>query len=870
MPGPGVGAIAAVASKRGRRFVTRTLLWVSPLFLLAPLFVGMMLLEPPKNTCTPVNIVEPDNNLSADQRTNAQAIIEAGRKLKVPDFGITIALAVALQESSLSNLDHGDTAGPDSRGLFQQRTGWGSETERLDPNASATLFYKALLSVPGWESMPLTDAAARVQKPRADLHGKYAKHEGTARMLLAENGGDTQLVSQSQPNTPNVGGTPKIDTNTWKLTLPIGDAEEKSGGELASFVHPELYHPGRGGGWVFNAPAGGSSTGNSSYPRTELRELSGGKEADWTNAQGVHEMTIQQAITATPKSKPWVVAGQIHDADDDVLRILLKGNQLYAAFTKFNEDRGNGKHPDAEPQLIDANYRLGTAFNIRITADPSGIKVFYNGQLKASATGTFKGGYFKAGAYTQSDEKGDGAGEVVIYGLSVKHDGKGSSTQFGTPIPGEQNCTCQLPPQAGGSGPATLHLSDKRIEQSSGLAMSRKNSGIAYTINDDPGPVFAIDTQTGRVVGTTDVGGTDDTEALSADNRGRLWLANLGNNHGNKAGLSVVSFDEPGTASGDAANVHRYRVAYPGDAPNVEALIVGDDGEISLFTKESGTGRRYTLPATLSENSVNVAESASGEFPAMVSDATLSRDKAYIRHSGGVAVYDATSWTSTGSIEVPKVDKGETITVDGDTVLVGSEGKNSPLIRVPLAGAGSGQAVETELAGPAPADCAPGEDLQLTSINLGKMPVLNALDANNFGKTGGRWKAGHTGNDYGAPCGTPVYALHDGTVHIRTGNSWFGKWLVTVGTGEGSLATDYAHMQAVEVEDGQPVKAGAKLGSVGDLGNSEGCHLHLEVHTKGGDGGTMNDAIDPHQWLSNNGGQLIRTNQEVDLDDKRD
>jgi poly(beta-D-mannuronate) lyase len=817
----------------------------------------MLLIEPPKNGCAPASITEPNPNISDDQRTNANAIIEAGRKLKVPDFGIAIALAVALQESNLTNINYGDAAGPDSRGLFQQRTSWGTEAERMDPAESATLFYKALQSVPGWESMPLTDAAAKVQNPRADLRGEYAKHEGTARMLLAEAGGDTQLVSQS------TGGTPKIDPNTWKLTLPTGDAEEKRGNDLASFVHPVLYHPGRGGGWVFNAPAGGDSTGGSDYPRTELRELDGGKEAAWTNKNGTHEMVLQQSITSDAGGAG-VVAGQIHDDEDDVLRVVLKGSRLYASFSA-------GKGNDLPYQTIDDNYRLGTPFNLRILADPTGIHVFYNGQEKASLDKQFTGGYFKAGAYTQSTDKGDGAGEVVIYSLAVTHDGKGSSSQFGQPIPGQQTCTCTLPPGSSGnpSGPATVELSDKRIDQSSGLAMSRKHPGIVYTINDDPGPVFAIDTATGKVVGTTEVGRTDDTEALAADSRGRLWLANLGNNHGNTAGLSLVVFDEPGRASGNAANVHRYGVDYPGAAPNVEALIVSAAGEISLFTKENGHGRRYTLPADLSETGSNTAQPAAGDFPALVSDATLDGTRAYLRHGDGVAIYDTSSWTQVGSLDVPKVDKGETITVDGDAVLVGSEGTNSPLIRVPLAASRTdGEATQTSLTA-TPAECA-ADDLQLVSTNIGNGPVLHGLDANNFGRTGPRWKNGHTGNDYGAPCGSPVLAVHDGTVHIQTGDSWYGKWLVSVNTGPDSLSTNYAHMQSVDVEDGQPVKAGAKLGTVGDLGNSEGCHLHLEVHTKGGDGGTNDDAIDPHAWLSTNGGQLIQTMTEDDLDDQRD
>jgi poly(beta-D-mannuronate) lyase len=814
----------------------------------------MLLIEPPKNACTPASISEPATNISADQHANADAIIAAGRKLKIPDFGIAIALAVALQESNLTNVDHGDAAGPDSRGLFQQRTSWGTEADRMNPEQSATLFYKALQSVPGWESMPLTDAAARVQKPRADLRGEYAQHEGTARLLLAEAGGDTQLVSQS------TGGTPKIDPNTWKLTLPTGDAEEKRGHDLAAFVHPVLYHPGRGGGWVFNAPAGGASTGGSDYPRTELRELSGGKEAAWSNKSGTHEMVLQQAINSDA-SGAGVVAGQIHDDEDDVLRVVLKGSRLYASFSA-------GKGKDLPYQTIDHAYRLGTVFNLRILADPSGIHVFYNGQEKASLDRQFSGGYFKAGAYTQSTDKGDGAGEVTIYSLAVLHDGKGSSSQFGQPIPGQQTCTCTLPPGSG-NGPATVHLDDKRIEQSSGLAMSRRTPGIVYTINDDPGPVFAIDTNTGKVVGTTNVGGTDDTEALAADDTGHLWLANLGNNHGNKAGLSLVAFDEPGRASGNATGVHRYRIDYPGSAPNVEALIVSADGEISLFTKEDGHGRRYTLGANLSETGTNTAQPASGDFPAMVTDATLDGTKAYLRHASGVAIYDTTTWKQVGSLDVPKVDKGETITVDGDAILVGSEGKNSPLARVPLAGSrAGGGATQTSLTG-APAECG-GGDVQLVSTTIANGPVLHGLDGNNFGRTGPRWEHGHAGNDYGAPCGSPVLAVHDGTAHIHTGNSWYGKWLVSISTGPGSLSTDYAHMQSVDVEDGQPIKAGAQLGTVGDLGNADGCHLHLEVHTKGGAGGTTEDAIDPHTWLSSNGGQLIQTITEETPDDKRD
>ena len=69
---------------------------------------------------------------SADQVANAAVIVAVGAQLGVPVRGWIIAVAVAMQESGLRNLDHGDSAGPDSRGLFQQRSAWGSLAVRLD------------------------------------------------------------------------------------------------------------------------------------------------------------------------------------------------------------------------------------------------------------------------------------------------------------------------------------------------------------------------------------------------------------------------------------------------------------------------------------------------------------------------------------------------------------------------------------------------------------------------------------------------------------------------------------------------------------------------------------------------------------------
>ncbi|MGW4547092.1 heavy metal transporter [Streptomyces violaceorubidus] len=117
-----------------------------------------------------------------EQAVNAATITAVGTARGLPERAVTIALAAALQESTLRNLDHGDK---DSLGLFQQRPsqGWGRPAEIMDPIYSAGLFYDHLVEVPGYLDLPLTDAAQRVQ--RSAFPYAYAQHEPGAELLAA-------------------------------------------------------------------------------------------------------------------------------------------------------------------------------------------------------------------------------------------------------------------------------------------------------------------------------------------------------------------------------------------------------------------------------------------------------------------------------------------------------------------------------------------------------------------------------------------------------------------------------------------------------------------------------------------------------------
>lgn len=119
---------------------------------------------------------------AGEQLDNAAAIVAAGKQRQVPQKAWVIAVATAMQESTLVNVNHGDTAGPDSRGLFQQRASWGPERVRMNPAGAAHLFYDRLVQVPGWESMPITEAAQTVQV--SAFPDAYAQHEQDARAVV--------------------------------------------------------------------------------------------------------------------------------------------------------------------------------------------------------------------------------------------------------------------------------------------------------------------------------------------------------------------------------------------------------------------------------------------------------------------------------------------------------------------------------------------------------------------------------------------------------------------------------------------------------------------------------------------------------------
>lgn len=142
---------------------------------------------------------------SGQQLTNALRIISAGIAEHISLHGQRVAVMTAMGESSLINVNHGDAAGPDSTGLFQQRDSWGPRSVRMDPTGSAKLFYAALLKVAGWETLPPTIAAHRVQINQDPYH--YEKYWSPAVQVV-------DAIYAANKGQPAAAGGPMASAST--------------------------------------------------------------------------------------------------------------------------------------------------------------------------------------------------------------------------------------------------------------------------------------------------------------------------------------------------------------------------------------------------------------------------------------------------------------------------------------------------------------------------------------------------------------------------------------------------------------------------------------------------------------------------------
>ncbi|WP_423716946.1 C40 family peptidase [Actinomycetospora cinnamomea] len=147
----------------------------------------------------PEDVPQTSAELDAVQRQTAATIIGVAKGMAIPPRGWVVALATAMQESQMGTVGMDVAVDHDSLGVFQQRPsqGWGSPDQVRDPVYATRTFFERLLTVPGWETMPVTRAAQTVQ--RSAFPNAYAKWESLANSLVSDLAGVTGAIQECVP-----------------------------------------------------------------------------------------------------------------------------------------------------------------------------------------------------------------------------------------------------------------------------------------------------------------------------------------------------------------------------------------------------------------------------------------------------------------------------------------------------------------------------------------------------------------------------------------------------------------------------------------------------------------------------------------------
>ena len=147
------------------------------------------------------------NAMTAYRVSCARAIIDAVNARGLPQRASVIAVTTAIVETTLQNTTTGDL---DSVGLFQQRSGWGTVAERMDPATSTNLFLNVMVTVSNWQTKTIGTVCQAVQRSAyGDLYQLQAA-DGQ-RIVTALKPASTPTPTPQQPVSNPSGATLSLD-----------------------------------------------------------------------------------------------------------------------------------------------------------------------------------------------------------------------------------------------------------------------------------------------------------------------------------------------------------------------------------------------------------------------------------------------------------------------------------------------------------------------------------------------------------------------------------------------------------------------------------------------------------------------------------
>lgn len=153
-----------------------------------------------------------------DQVAIAALVVNEGVRRGLDEWTIQLAVAVAMKESSLRNLNHGDAVRNDTIGVFQIGPEHGSYANRMDPTWSAGNFYQRLLAVRNYRTINPPSLAAHRAQRNADPDAYTVMWDDAADMLRA-----LRSTPPAPGATPDPGAEPArgselaTTTRTYKL-----------------------------------------------------------------------------------------------------------------------------------------------------------------------------------------------------------------------------------------------------------------------------------------------------------------------------------------------------------------------------------------------------------------------------------------------------------------------------------------------------------------------------------------------------------------------------------------------------------------------------------------------------------------------------